>query len=92
MTGRKTPAATRDEGMADGPIIRTVRIPGSDQHEGRWLIAVNLLWECPRCGGPRGEVVPVVSFDGSRRLACDGWINPCGHIDFYSALRTEAGR
>lgn len=24
-------------------------------------------------------------------LACDGWTNPCGHIDFYADVRAEAG-
>ena len=64
---------------------RTVRIPG--QH----LITVTLRWVCPTCGGPRGQVRPAISYDGSRRLACDGWTNPCGHIDFYADVRAEAG-
>jgi hypothetical protein len=66
---------------------RAVRIPGSDEHDGWHPITVTVLWECPRCGGPRGEVKRVVSFDGSRRLPCDGWTNPCGHIDFYSTVQ-----
>jgi hypothetical protein len=69
---------------------RAVRIPGSDDHDGHHLITVTLRWTCPTCGGPRGQIRPAVSYDGSRRLACDGWTNPCGHIDTYAAVRREA--
>lgn len=69
---------------------RTVTIPASAEHDGRHLIQVTLAWVCPRCRGPRGEVVRAVSFDGSRRLECDGWTNPCGHVDYYESLRREA--
>ena len=72
-------------------LTRTVRIPAAEAHGGFHSTTVTLLWECPRCGGPRGEVRPAVSYDGSRRLACDGWTNPCGHIDLYSNVRKEAG-
>ena len=70
---------------------RTVRIPGSTDHAGQHLIAVTLRWVCPTCGGSRGQVRPAISYDGWRRLACDGWSNPCGHIDFYADVRAEAG-
>jgi hypothetical protein len=69
---------------------RTVRIPGSQDHAGQHLITVTLRWVCPVCGGPRGEIRPAISYDGSRRLGCDGWINPCGHLDTYAAARLEA--
>lgn len=69
---------------------RTVRIPGSTEHAGWHLRTVTLLWVCPRCGGPRGEPFPGVSYDGSRRLSVDQWINPCGHVDWYSRVRAEA--
>lgn len=72
------------------PPVRSVRIPGSDDHDGWYTITVTLTWQCPRCGGPRGTVHPVISYDGSRRLPCDGWQNPCGHIDFYRDVRAEA--
>jgi hypothetical protein len=72
------------------PGHRTVRVPGSDDHAGHHLITVTLRWTCLVCGGPRGEIRPVISYDGSRRLACDGWSNPCGHIDTYAAARREA--
>lgn len=70
---------------------RTVRIPGSTDHAGQHLITLTLRWVCPTCSGPRGEITPAISYDGSRRLACDGWSNPCGHIDFYADVRAEAG-
>lgn len=69
---------------------RTVQIPACDDHDGRLTCIVRFSWVCPRCGGPRGRVYRTVSFDGSRRLSCDGWKNPCGHIDFYSDVRAEA--
>ena len=78
--------------MTATPEYRTVRIPGSTDHDGHHLITVTLRWVCPACGGPRGPVLPTLPFDGSRRLACDGWSNPCGHIDTYTAVRAEARR
>ncbi|WP_420119920.1 hypothetical protein [Nakamurella sp.] len=68
---------------------RTVRIPGSQDHAGHHLITVTLPWVCPACGGPRGEITPAISYDGSRRLGCDAWTNPCGHLDTYAAIRLE---
>jgi hypothetical protein len=72
-------------------LTRTVTVPSCDAHDGFHSVTVTLLWQCPRCGGPRGEVFRTISYDGSRRLACDGWRNPCGHIDYYSNVRREAG-
>jgi hypothetical protein len=69
--------------------FRKVEIPASDAHDGFASTFVTLLWACPACGGPRGEVVRTISYDGSRRLGCDGWTNPCGHVDYYSAVRRE---
>ena len=68
-----------------------MKIPGSAEHNGLSSVRVTLLWECPQCGGPRGEVFRTVSYDGSRRLGCDGWKNPCGHTDYYADVRREAG-
>lgn len=70
---------------------KTVTIPACLEHDGTYSVRVTVEWVCPVCGGPRGEVFATVSRDGSRRLPCDGWRNPCGHIDFYSAVRMEAG-
>lgn len=71
--------------------VRIVQIPACDSHDGWASVRVPLLWVCPRCGGPRGETFRTLSFDGSRRLACDGWTNPCGHVDLYASVRREAG-
>lgn len=89
MATNQVPASATDS--ADAPTVRTVEIPGRDEHDGSHSVKVSLLWECPRCGGPRGDVFRTVSYDGSRRLHCDGWNNPCGHVDFYSSVRREAG-
>lgn len=69
---------------------RTVIIPATDQHEGIYRATVTLNWVCPVCGEPRGEPRPAVSYDGSLRLLCDGWSNPCGHVDKYADVRREA--
>ena len=72
------------------PELRTVQIPGSEQHAGHHLIAITVAWVCPVCGEPRGPVFRTISYDGSLRLGCDGWTNPCGHIDLYADVRREA--
>lgn len=79
--------------MADAltPVTKTVRIPGSSEHGGHYAVEVTLLWECPTCGEPRGDIYDTLSFDGSRRLGCHGWKNPCGHLDDYASIRREAG-
>lgn len=72
------------------PQFRTVQIPACEMHEGMHAVNVTVPWECSQCGGPRGEVFRTISYDGSRRLGCDGWTNPCGHVDKYAAVRQEA--
>lgn len=71
---------------------KTVTIPACAEHEGRYTTTANLKWKCPVCGGPRGEVRKVRSYDGSLYMDCDGWENPCGHIDKYSDVRKEAAQ
>ena len=70
--------------------IKTVKIPMCEQHGGINSVTVELEWKCPTCGEERGEVKSVLSYDGSRQMACDGWENPCGHTDIYSEIRIEA--
>lgn len=70
--------------------IRLVTIPARQNHEGLLTITVKLHWTCPECGKPRGEVYRTQSYDGSLSLNCDGWKNPCGHVDHYSHVRLEA--
>jgi hypothetical protein len=71
---------------------QTVYVPRVPEHEGVDGISVTLNWTCPQCGGPRGEVYKTRSYDGSRILHCDGWLNPCGHVDKYSDVVREALR
>lgn len=80
----------RDEREGDTEIIKSVIIPARDNHDGVDAVLVSLKWVCPVCGKPRGEIKKVASYDGSRYLPCDGWINPCGHVDKYDAVRKEA--
>ena len=70
--------------------IKAVEIPARDNHEGQFATTVEVRWACPRCGHPRGEVRRGLSWDGSQRLPVDCWVNPCGHIDKYPAVRAEA--
>lgn len=69
-----------------------VTIPSSSEHNGYGLMTVEISDNCPVCGGPRGQVYGTLSYDGSRRVNCDGWNNPCGHIDLYSDVRAEGVR
>lgn len=66
---------------------RTVTIPAVEDHDGHAAIRVTLPWRCLHCHGPRGEPEPTTSYDGSRRLTCHGWTNPCGHVERYSDVR-----
>jgi hypothetical protein len=72
----------------------TVTIPKVPEHGGFDfnLITVTISDRCPVCGGPRGVPYKTLSYDGSRRLTCDGWRNPCRHVDLYSAVAQEATR
>ena len=70
--------------------IRTVYIPAREEHNGLDGVYLRLKWVCPVCGQPRGEVASVRSYDGSRILFCDGWDNPCGHVEKYSFVLKEA--
>lgn len=69
---------------------RAVEIPGTDAHRGMASVVVRVRWVCPGCGRPRGQVFRTTSRDGDRRLPCDGWRNPCGHVDHYADVRIEA--
>jgi hypothetical protein len=70
---------------------RTVTIPGCVNHAGYHAVTVTLPWVCATCGGPRGEPEKALSYDGSRRLNVNGWVNACGHQDPYTLVRIEAG-
>lgn len=66
---------------------RTVTIPARAEHWGQYPMTVDLPWRCIHCGGPRGEPVKGLSYDGSLRLEVDTWANPCGHVEKYSEIR-----
>lgn len=68
-------------------ITRTVTIPARIEHDGYHALTVTLPWVCLVCGAPRGEPYDTISYDGSRRLHVQGWINPCGHIEKYADVR-----
>lgn len=72
--------------------IRTVVIPRIKEHGGfQWnRVEVKLRWVCPVCGGKRGEPSAKLSYDGSRRMSVDGWVNPCMHMDHYEDMIDEA--
>jgi hypothetical protein len=84
---------TQDQKLNEDQLeypIRRVSIPAVAEHAGLYSMTVTLRWTCPVCGGPRGAPFQTTSYDGSMRLACDGWINPCGHVDKYSEVREES--
>lgn len=72
------------------PLEETVNVPAGETHQGMYSVNIRLNWVCPTCGKPRGSVVPTLSYDGSLRMVVDGWVNPCGHTDKYSACVAEA--
>lgn len=51
---------------------------------------VEISDKCPVCGGQRGKPFRTKSYDGSRWVSCDGWLNSCGHTDKYEAVMQEA--
>lgn len=75
--------------MSGGQVVRRVKIPACVEHGGLDALTLTLTmrWTCLHCGGPRGEPFVTVSYDGSRRLTCHGWTNPCGHVEKYSEIR-----
>lgn len=79
---------------AQNPAIvsetRFVTIPACSNHSGLLTVTVKLHWTCPECGGPRGETFRTQSYDGALPVQCDGWNNPCGHVDLYQHVRLEA--
>lgn len=47
---------------------------------------------CPVCGERRGEPYGINSCDDGAFYWVQGWTNPCGHVDTYAAVLTEADR
>lgn len=71
---------------------RTITIPALEQHEGIFSVTATVPWICLHCGGPRGEPIDTLSYDGSRRLGVSGWTNPCGHVEKYSEVRAAIAK
>lgn len=67
-----------------------VEIPTCKQHGGILRDIYQISDYCPVCGSPRGKPFRTLSYDGSNSMEVDGWINACGHVDTYSAVRVEA--
>lgn len=69
-----------------------VVIPIIPNHEGNpfWIREIRISKYCPKCGGERGKPYKVRSYDGSKSIVCDGWKNPCGHIDLYKDVVAES--
>lgn len=76
--------------LLENSDIKEVDIPACKRHEGIHRIKVLLNWFCPICGQPRGQIKRVKSYDGSLWMVCDGWDNPCGHVDRYVNVVSEA--
>lgn len=75
--------------VSDGKM--KVTIPKIAEHEGlpTNLITLEIIDRCPWCGMPRGKPYKAFSYDGSRKIECDAWINSCGHIDLYKKVVVE---
>lgn len=88
---------TSQNHSAQNPAIdaetRLVTIPTCPDHSGLLTTTVKLHWLCPVCNEPRGDIYKTTSADfEARPVPCDGWKNPCGHIDLYTYVRLEAER
>lgn len=51
---------------------------------------VTIAATCPKCGGPRGEPSGLNQHDDGCWYWVQVWDNPCGHLDTYAAVITEA--
>lgn len=68
---------------------RTVTVFGPP-FDGSSIVALTLLWTCPRCGGDRGEPRLMTWYLNSGPVQVHGWRNGCGHIDTAPSLIEEA--
>lgn len=90
MAEARDPQSSQEEASSE---YRTITVPARVDHGGDPAnrLTVTLRWVCPKCGGPRGEVFETSSWHGDKELTgVQGWQNPCGHTDFYDAIRHEA--
>lgn len=73
---------------------RTVRVSDrgtSKSYEGVTIRTITLVWTCPDCGRPRGEVRDGRVIEDGEHYHVHVWDNPCGHLDLYSHVLVEAG-
>lgn len=54
------------------------------------LRTVTISARCPVCDGPRGVPTGLNSCDDGAFYWVQVWDNPCGHVDQYAAVMTEA--
>lgn len=53
---------------------------------------VTISANCPECGARRGEPQGRNSCDDGAHYWVQTWDNPCGHLDTYAAVITEAAQ
>lgn len=87
-----TPQHHSAQNPAIVPEHRLVTIPACPDHSGLLTTTIKLHWLCPDCNEPRGDTFRTLDYDGCLPVHCDGWNNPCGHIDLYDDVRREADR
>ena len=55
-----------------------------------YLVTVDIADTCPTCGQPRGEPRLTRQCEDGDWYSVHQWSNPCGHIDLYRKVLTEA--
>ena len=45
---------------------------------------------CPKCGQQRGEPKGMNLCDDGEWYWVQAWVNPCGHVDYYTDVLAEA--
>lgn len=76
---------------ADSTMV--VEVPACEDHGGLESVKVRISAFCPKCGIPRAaRRWRGPSWNGSRQLTVDCWVNHCNHDDLYAAVRHEAAQ
>ncbi|MDH5594032.1 MAG: hypothetical protein OEY68_06460 [Gammaproteobacteria bacterium] len=71
-------------------MFKTVTIPIVSNDKIVDVTQIKIYGNCPVCGGQRGQSMPRFFWEENHVYECDGWENPCGHIDYYEAVRNES--
>ncbi|MFC8463352.1 hypothetical protein [Streptomyces sp. NPDC057250] len=82
-----------DEPVPALPDTMTVRITSRGDglgYSGVGIVTVTVVARCPRCGGPRGDIIPSRFHEDGAWYVVDEWSNPCGHLDEYRAVLQES--